>query len=1590
MPHSATLRFTDRPPSSASPAKGAHRSGSAVVMLCFLVTLFASIAGAGEISGTITSTATGLPISGVSTFFYDSAGVYKGAAVTNASGVYTTALGLPAGTYYGLTGNGQGYVNEYYGNIPNPGNYYIPSVLLASTPISVAGGVTGSINFALDPGSMISGNVTSSATGLPVSGVTVWIYKSSGAAVAFTPTDASGNWLVTTGLTAGSYRSRASNSLGFVNEIYNNISSPGTSFSTSELIAGTPISVTAGATTTGVNYALAPGGTLSGVVTSSATGLPISGVTVSLYSSVGSFVMSVNTDASGNWSVPTGLLPGSYRARASNTTGYANEIYNDISSPGSSATTSAIAAGTPIAVTAGVATTGINFALDPGGTVSGVVTSSATGLPIYGVTVGLYTSQGSNVLNATTNASGAWSTTTALPVGSYRARTSNVAGFVNEIYDNISSPGTSVSTATLSSGSPITLTAGGATTGINFALDPGGTVSGIVTSSATGLPISGVTVSIYSSVGSLITSATSNASGVWSYTGLSTGSYRVRTSNSAGYINEIYNNIPSPGVTVSTAALIAGTPINVTAGSTTSGLNFALDRGGTISGVVTSEATGLPISGAIVTVYNNAGSSVGSVSTSGSGVWSFTTGLPAGSYRARASNSLGYVNEFFDNITSPGNSFVTSALVASTPIDVVPATTTTGVNFALAPGGTMSGTITSSATGLPISGVSLEISADGDSVATTASTNASGVWSVTTGLPTGSYYVSASSNTSGFVNEVFNNRTCVGCMLSSGDAITITAPAATSNVDFQLSPGGRISGTVTDLGSGLPISGASVSIYTNGGSFATSTVTDAAGAFLTEDGLPTGQYRAVFLGNPRVTTAYNAVPCVSCSVAESATPISVTSPGTTAGVDVQLPLGGGITGTVRDVSTSLPVAGASVVIYESTGRRVSTTTTLVDGTFTRTGLPAATYYAEALAPNYAPQVFNAVCSNCAPTTGTPVVVTGTATTENVDFNLAAGASRPSLGSTVASIPGLSGGGATLRFSVNPHGLATSLSVDYGLTAGYGQSSAAVAAGSAIGSVTKGVNLTGLSCATAYHYRGVATNVAGTTYGRDDVFITSPCGGTPALSVSNATVAEGNSGTANATFTVSLSEVSAQTVTVLAATSAGTALAPTDYDAVGATLLTFNPGETSKPFPVAVVGDGLSEADETFFVTLSTPVNATLADGSGLGTITNDDAFPTLSINDVTILEGHTGSANAVFTVSLSTPSGQQVTVFAATSNLTAIAGSDYAATGPSPLSFAAGVTSKTFAVPVLGDTDSESNEMFVVTLSSPVNATILDGSGTGTITNDDGSPPTRIFVSASGNDANDCSAQTTPCRNLVGALSQVAAEGEIIVLSTGEYESAPLLIGKSVKITSPSGTVALIRQPITVNAPGGRVVLRGLDLKGSGSGNGITLAAADMLSIEDTTLDRWADGLRLNAGLASQVSVLNSVFRNNVTGVRDAGSSSSNRVSIAGARFERNGTGLDVQGGVHGVSDSTFVGNTSSGISATSSVVNIRRSEFFLNAAGVATFSGATVRIGRSHVFGNTVGLDASGGGSLSSSGTNVIRRNGTSTLGAIGSLPEN
>ena len=302
-----------------------------------------------------------------------------------------------------------------------------------------------------------------------------------------------------------------------------------------------------------------------------------------------------------------------------------------------------------------------------------------------------------------------------------------------------------------------------------------------------------------------------------------------------------------------------------------------------------------------------------------------------------------------------------------------------------------------------------------------------------------------------------------------------------------------------------------------------------------------------------------------------------------------------------------------------------------------------------------------------------------------------------------------------------------------------------------------------------------------------------------LSINDVTAdPEGDSGTSNAVFTVSLAEATVQTVTVDFATADGTAKAGVDYQTTAGTL-TFAAGQIVQTISVPVIGDTVFEPDETFFVNLSNPTNSPIADGQGQATIVDDDATP-ISIDDVTVNpEGDTGSTNAVFTVSLGSTSNLTVTVDFATANGSAQSGTDYTSQSGT-LTFVSGQTTQTVSVPVFGDALNEANETYFVNLSNATNAQISDAQGLGTIVDDDGVAISidDVTVGAEGNSG------TT---NAVFTVTLSAAAG---VAVTVDFATANGTATAGSDYTATNGTLTfaagVLTQTVTVSVTGDTTV----------------------------------------------------------------------------------------------------------------------------------------------------------------------------------------
>jgi hypothetical protein len=312
--------------------------------------------------------------------------------------------------------------------------------------------------------------------------------------------------------------------------------------------------------------------------------------------------------------------------------------------------------------------------------------------------------------------------------------------------------------------------------------------------------------------------------------------------------------------------------------------------------------------------------------------------------------------------------------------------------------------------------------------------------------------------------------------------------------------------------------------------------------------------------------------------------------------------------------------------------------------------------------------------------------------------------------------------------------------------------------------------------------------------------------TPAATfyVGDVTVVEGNTGTLNALVPVTLSGSHANNTTVDYTTAAGTAGAGSDYSAVSGRL-TFNKNQTSKTIAVPILGDRLSEPNETFSVQLSNARGATITDGQGVVTIADNE--PHVRISSPSVREGDSGTATMTFYVTLQAAYDLPVTVNYTTGGGTATPGDDYTPTSGTVV-IQPGQTYQTISVAVNGDRLLESDETIQVTLTTPNSYATINNGGVGIGTILDNEP----HISISGAGTSFAVTLAVPYDEVVTVdyytLDGTAIDGEdylgtygTLTFNPGEttqvisvYAISPDPVGKYffIKLSNPSDNAALV------------------------------------------------------------------------------------------------------------------------------------------------------------------------------------------------------
>jgi hypothetical protein len=385
--------------------------------------------------------------------------------------------------------------------------------------------------------------------------------------------------------------------------------------------------------------------------------------------------------------------------------------------------------------------------------------------------------------------------------------------------------------------------------------------SGVVYA-ASGKPIANAQVDAVGENGSGST-FTDSSGGYLINKGLGTGMYNV-TATATGYVD------------------LQNTSIQVMVGHTTSGVNFYLSLSGEITGKVTDSATSAPLQGIIVYAYpSSGGKSIyayeSAAITDSNGDYTIATNLATGTYNVTVLYATGYIT---------GTSTTTVSDVSVTVGKI-----TSGVNLALAESGIISGRITDYS-GVPLANASIDAGSSDYKYFGFATSNATGYYSIASGLGTDTYTVTAGYSSAG--GSGFNGTL---------SPVSVTAGSETSNVNMEISitgvaptPSGIITGKVTDSSSGKPIEFADVEADDGVGGYG-SAFTDSNGNYVISEGLETGTYNVT-----ASATGYNST---------TVTGVSVTVNYTTPNVDLALnPIppaqSGSISGTVTGAAGAVP------------------------------------------------------------------------------------------------------------------------------------------------------------------------------------------------------------------------------------------------------------------------------------------------------------------------------------------------------------------------------------------------------------------------------------------------------------------------------------------------------------------------------------------------------------------------------------------------------------------------------------------------------------------------------------------------------------
>jgi len=769
-------------------------------------------------------------------------------------------------------------------------------------PVTVGEGdsLTG-IDAAMEEGAEIAGVVVAAADGEPLENVQacLWV-AATGAQGRCASTDSDGNYLLF-GLPAGNYK------VGFGVESFGSPYTPQYYDDKPTLATADAVALTAGSRTEGIDAEMHEAGKVSGTVTNAAGGAGIEGLQVCAQPVQSGPSRCASTEAGGDYTIE-GVRPGKYVVEFRGPPNYLQQYY-----PGKAD----FAEAARITVAAEATTSGIDASLQAAGLIKGKVTAAASGNAVSEVEVcaALSTATSFNYGGCTHSAADGTYTIGGLAGGKYDVRFAPGYGevgpgengkqnFLTQFYKGASSRGAA---------SPIAVTLGQATSGINAAMQAGGKVSGHVTAADTGKGLAAYVCILPTVRGGDEGCTFADSNGDYTLRGLRSGSYKVRFGSgpsSLGYVRQYY---------AGKATRKEANLVSVSAGSTTSGIDATLQRGGTLSGTVTDADTDEPLAGISVCV----GFYFACDTTAADGTYELT--LPTGAYKVYfggpsfggpGPESQDYAPVYYHDAFS---------WEEATKVAVTAGGATPGIDQAMHEGARIAGTVVDAVDKDPIGEISVCVSDPATSSGACDRTDELGKYEIE-GLPAGSYRVRFSSErgwpmggSAGYAPLFYENSpTPEGATL-----LDLGFGEVAAGVDAEMGRGGSVAGTVTRASDHVPLSGVGVcavpadSKEESGEACAFS---EEDGAYKIE-GLAGGDYVVAFYpGQQSMQTPSLMHQYYDGALKWSdATPVSVTVGEVTGGIDAALGVGGKITGRVTAAADGAPLEGVDVCAFEPTG-----------------------------------------------------------------------------------------------------------------------------------------------------------------------------------------------------------------------------------------------------------------------------------------------------------------------------------------------------------------------------------------------------------------------------------------------------------------------------------------------------------------------------------------------------------------------------------------------------------------------------------------------------------------------------------------------